>query len=147
MNGVIIKENLLNLEANTKESVIRKLAKELSVEGIVENSEEFVKAVISREEEITTGVGNGIAVPHGKSVEVKESTVIFAKLKHPVDWNSIDNKLVDMVFLLAISGSDKGDNHLEILAGLAGRLMDEEFVESIRKTNDINKIMEIIITK
>lgn len=144
MNAVIVEDNLLNLEATDKFAVIHKLADKLAQKGIVINPKDFVQAVFNRESEITTGVGNGIAVPHGKSENVTSSTVIFAKLREPVDWDSIDGKPVDMVFLLAIAGADQGDGHLQTLASLAGRLMDEQFVESIRNTNDATKIMELI---
>ena len=82
----IYKENIiLNLEASTKKEVIKKLAGLLLKNGFITNMEEFTSDVNEREEQMTTGIGNEIAIPHGKSNAVLESTVVFAKLNQKVE--------------------------------------------------------------
>lgn len=136
----------LNVEGNTKEEVIKNLSKELMTKGMLKNLDMYIEAVLDREKEITTGFGNGIAIPHGKSNAVKESCFIFAKLKNKVDWNSMDEKEVDMVFLLAIPCEEAGTTHLRLLSKIAVAIMEESFVEALRDENCIEKIDEIIGT-
>ncbi|MDW3030907.1 PTS sugar transporter subunit IIA, partial [Enterococcus faecium] len=81
---------------------------------------------------MTTGIGHNIAIPHGKSQAVIDSTVAVAKLKNEVDWGSLDNQPVNIVFLLAIKEADKGNEHLRVLAELSGKLMDDDFVKEIK---------------
>lgn len=139
------KENiLLDFEAATKKEAIETLGLQLKKNGMITDLETFIEAVLYRENETTTGVGNGIAVPHGKSSTVMESTVIFAKLDSPIDWNSIDGDPVDMIFLLAIADADKTDGHLQLLANLARKLMNEEFVYQLRNTSDKDELLKLI---
>ncbi|SFH55264.1 PTS sugar transporter subunit IIA [Pisciglobus halotolerans] len=136
----IKKENIiLNLEANNKQEVILELASRLEKNGYILNLEEFVHQVINREEQISTGIGKNIAIPHGKSSFVKESTICAAKLNKPIKWSSMDGEPVEIVFLLAIKGSDEGDKHLRILADLAEKLMDDLYVKKIKATNDFEQ--------
>jgi PTS system fructose-specific IIA component len=85
-------------------------------------------------------VGNGIAIPHGKSSAVKEAMVIYAKLAEPIDWD--DEDMVDMVFMLGVP-EDKGNNlHLEILAKLSRNLMDEEFINKLRESKSPKEVFD-----
>ena len=146
LGGKIYKENIvLNLEASTKKEVIGKLAGLLLKNGFVNNLEEFTADVNKREEQMTTGIGNEIAIPHGKSNAVLESTVVFAKLNRKIEWNSLDNEPVNIVFLLAIATKDKGDNHLRLLANIAGKLMDDDFVKSIKESTTKEEIESLLL--
>lgn len=144
LEGMDRKNILLEFMANDKKDAISRLAVQLQENNQLTDLESFIQAVLYREGETTTGVGNGIAVPHGKSSAVIESTVIFAKLTEPLDWDSIDGQPVDMIFMLAIADSDKTDGHLKLLANLASKLMDEEFVQQLRTTTDYDELLELI---
>ena len=142
----IYKENIvLDLEASTKKEVIKKLSKLLLKNGFINNLEEFISDVNERETHMTTGIGNELAIPHGKSNAVVESTVVFAKLNKKIEWNSLDDEPVNIVFLLAIATKDKGDNHLKILASISGRLMDDDFVEAIKKSTTKDEIEHLLL--
>lgn len=142
----IYKENIvLNLEASTKKEVIKKLSELLLNNGFIDNLEEFIADVNEREEHMTTGIGNELAIPHGKSNAVVESTVVFAKLSKKVEWHSLDGDPVNVVFLLAIATKDKGDNHLKILASISGKLMDDNFVEAIKKATTKEEIEKLLL--
>ncbi len=93
---------------------------------------------------MTTGIGKNIAIPHGKSLAVIESTVAVAKLKRSVEWGALDDQPVDLVFLLAIKDTDKGTNHLRILAELSGRLMDDEFVKRIKDSRNKKELVKAL---
>ncbi|WP_256200972.1 PTS sugar transporter subunit IIA [Thermoanaerobacter thermocopriae] len=96
----VLNENLieLNLVAKTKEEVIEKMTDMLYKEGIITSKEDYINEVLKREKLGTTGVGMSIAIPHGKSSSVKRTGVAIAKLHKPVEWNSLDNNPVKMVF-------------------------------------------------
>lgn len=141
----IHKENIiLDLDATTKFEAIKELSKLLFANGFITSIDEFDKDVEEREEHMTTGIGNNIAIPHGKSNSVIESTVAFAKTKEPIEWESLDAKPVNIIFLLAIANQDKTDEHLRVLATLSSKLMDNEFVKSIKKANTVDEVSAIL---
>ncbi|MDB0439385.1 PTS sugar transporter subunit IIA [Clostridioides difficile] len=141
----VLKEEqiVFNLEATTKEETIKKLSRIFVENGIVDNEEEYVKSVLDREEHATTGIGNGIAIPHGKSDAVKKSSIIFAKSKNKIEWDALDEKPVDSIFLLAISNIDKDSNHLVLLSKLATKLMDDDNVDALKLANSAQEVIKI----
>lgn len=142
----IKKENiLLDLEAATKQEVIEKMSEKLYENGFINEAETFQTAVFEREAHMTTGIGNNLAIPHGKSETVQESTVAFAKLKQPVEWGSLDQKPVKFVFLLAIKAADKGEEHLRVLAELSEKLMDDEFVAQLKEASTREAIVNALV--
>ncbi|MGO1043494.1 PTS sugar transporter subunit IIA [Clostridioides difficile] len=144
ISDVLKKEQIVfNLEATTKEETIKKLSRIFVENGIVDNEEEYVKSVLEREEHATTGIGNGIAIPHGKSDAVKKSSIIFAKSKNKIEWEALDEKPVDSIFLLAISNIDKDSNHLVLLSKLATKLMDDENVDALKLADSAQEVIKI----
>lgn len=144
----IYEENIvLNLKASTREEVIQKLAELLWNNGFIRNVHEFVNDVAERESQMTTGVGNGLAIPRGKSNSVLESTVVFAKVDQAIEWNSLDEEPVKLIFLLAIANEDEGNEHLRLLADISEKLMDEAFVESIREADSAKEIKALLAFK
>lgn len=141
----VLKEEqiVFNLEATTKEETIKKLSRIFVENGIVDNEEEYVKSVLEREEHATTGIGNGIAIPHGKSDAVKKSSIIFAKSKNKIEWEALDEKPVDSIFLLAISNIDKDSNHLVLLSKLATKLMDDDNVDALKLADSAQEVIKI----
>lgn len=133
-----------DLECETQEEAIRLLSQTYFDKGLIEDQETYIQAVMEREVHSTTGIGNGIAIPHGKSTTVVDSSIIIAKTKNDIEWNSLDEKPVNLIFLLAISDSDKGDGHLRLLSQLAVHLMDDELVEEMKATNSADKIIELL---
>ncbi len=131
-----------NLIASDRDTVIDQLADLYLENGVISNKAKYINAVNVREAEGTTGIGGGIAIPHGKSEVVKSSAVAIAKLANPVEWQALDDKPVEYVFLLAIP--DDGDNeHLQLLSELAGTLMDDDVREKLELANskeDLEKI-------
>ncbi|GAB5052995.1 PTS sugar transporter subunit IIA [Pediococcus ethanolidurans] len=131
-----------NLIASDRDAVIDQLADLYLKNGVITDKERYTEAVNERETEGTTGIGGGIAIPHGKSEVVKSSAVAIAKLAKPVEWQALDDKPVEYVFLLAIP--DDGDNeHLQLLSELAGTLMDDDVREKLELADskeDLEKI-------
>lgn len=143
---MLINKNLIsiNMDVRDKNEVIKELIALIKKEGKINSEEQFFNCVLHREKEFSTGVGNGIAIPHGKSETVKEAIVAFAKLNKKIDWNSIDSELVDLIFLLGVPEKNTENLHLRILAQLSRKLMDEDFVKVLREANTEQEIFEAL---
>lgn len=134
---------VIGLKAKTQTEAISQLAQVLEKNGNISDAEAFTKDVLKREGMTTTGIGNNIAIPHGKSSSVTHASLVFAKNDYPIEWNSLDGSKVNIIFLMAVSSGDAGNEHLRMLAKLSGRLMDDDFVAAIKEENDPKKILEI----
>ena len=144
--GNVLKKELMvfNLDSTTKEEAIRELSKLLLEHNVINNEDQYIQAVLDRENHSTTGVGNGIAIPHGKSSSVDKTSIVFAKSKQPIEWDSLDGKPVDIIFLLAIKGEDQGDTHLKILSEIAMKLMDDDVVQNLKQAVQPEAVIEIL---
>ena len=99
--------------------------------GKINDSEGYRKQVYAREEESTTGIGEGIAIPHGKCDAVSQPGLAAMVVKNGVDFDSLDGEPANLIFLIAAPNTE--DNvHLDMLSKLSVLLMDEEFTESLR---------------
>lgn len=143
---MIINENLviLNLEAKDKESAIIELSKLALKEGKITSIDVFTKSVFDREKTYTTGVGNGIAIPHGKSEAVKEAMIVFGKSCDGIEWESLDGKPVKIIFLLGVPDKNVSGIHLKILSQLSRKLMNDDFVEKLKKAKAKDQILEAL---
>ena len=116
----------LNLKASSKEEVIKKVVEKMNATGNITDKAEYERLVFEREKEGTTGVGEGIAIPHGKSDVVKAPTLVAAVIPDGVDYDSLDGKPVNLLFLIAAPNT-KDNIHLDVLSRLSTLLMDEDF--------------------
>lgn len=142
----IINEKLVDLaiEADSKMTAINVLAERINQEGRLHDYVGYVESVIERENLTTTGIGFGIAIPHGKSPYVKETTVAFGRLTDKVDWQSLDGENVGLVFLLAVPEECQGDQHLKIIAGLSRKLVHQEFRDTLQHAASDQEIVNIL---
>ena len=143
---MIVNKNLimLDLEANTKEEAIEKLAALAEKEGKVTSKNSYIESVLEREESCTTGIGNGIAIPHGKSDAVKEAIIVFGKAKSGIEWDSLDNSTVDMIFLLGVPEDNVDNLHLKVLSQLSRKLINEDFVDLLRRAETTDEIFSAL---
>lgn len=133
---------ILECEFKEKEEIIRYLADvALSTNRIIE-TEPYVQAVLHRESEFSTGVGYGVAIPHGKSSVVKHAFVLFCKVDD-VDWSSLDGTSVNMVFMIGVPEQDNTNEHLKILAMLSRKLMKEEFRSALMNSKTKEEVLSI----
>ncbi|TKT82641.1 PTS IIA-like nitrogen regulatory protein PtsN [Aquamicrobium sp. LC103] len=122
------------LKANSKKQLLQLLAeKAASATGLPER--EIFDTILQRERLGSTGVGNGIAIPHGKLSGIKRITGVFARLESPVDFEALDDQPVDLVFLL-LAPEGAGADHLKALSRIARVLRDNDTVSKIRGTKD-----------
>ena len=108
--------------------------------------DKYVEDVKAREAMSTTGIGDGVAIPHAKSAYVKFPTVIVGKSSKGIDWESLDDEPVNLVFLIAVPEGE-GNEHLKILQVLAVSLMDDEFKDEIIAAKDKETICEMLLAK
>lgn len=134
----------IDLEAKTQEEVIRKLSEKINEKQVLTNKDAYIGSVLERESQSTTGVGGGIAIPHGKSKGVLEAAIAVGKLKTPVEWKSLDDQPVSIVILFAIPEKDKRDMHLKLLSQISMKLMDDDVIEELKKETDKQKIVNIL---
>ena len=133
---------ILDCELQGKEEIIRYLANiALSTNRIVQ-TEPYIQAVLHREGEFSTGVGYGVAIPHGKSSVVNQAFVLFCKV-NDVDWNSLDGTSVNMVFMIGVPEQDNTNEHLKILALLSRKLMKEEFRLALSNSQTKEEVLSI----
>ncbi len=138
-----IESILLNAKPKTKKEAIE-MALEISANhGNIKDPEAFRKAVFAREREGTTGVGEGIAIPHGKGRCVEFPSLTALVIPNGVEFHSMDRSAVTLMFLIA--APDTKDNvHLSILAKLCEYLVDGEFTSALRATKTSEEFLAIV---
>ena len=130
------------VKASTKKQLLQLLSERAaSITGIPER--EIFDTVLQRERLGSTGVGNGIAIPHGKPSGVKNITGVFARLETPVDFEALDDEPVDLVFLL-LAPEGAGADHLKALSRIARVLRDGDTVSKVRGTRDASAIHALL---
>jgi fructose-specific phosphotransferase system IIA component len=134
------------LEGTDKESVITELVDLLDVNGLMSNRDAVLEAVMKREQTRSTGIGSGIAVPHGKCDAVKELVMSMGVARKPIDFASVDGKGVTIVVLL-VSPLDKTGPHIQALAKISQLMLDKQFKEAVEKAASAKKLYELISTR
>lgn len=142
---MLINEELiiLNLPAKSKEEAIKLLSQKAGEVGRVNDVKGYMDAVIAREEQYSTGVGFGVAIPHGKTDAVSEPFLMFATVE-PIDWQSLDGRDINMIFAIGVPEKDSSTLHLKILANLSRRLMKEDFRQALENANTPKEIIELL---
>lgn len=126
-----------------KDELLKNAVKLMCRSGIINNEKEYLNSVLEREKESTTGVGNGIAIPHGRCKAVDKAGLAAIVLNKPVEYEALDNKPVELLFLIA-APEDKGNVHLEILSKLAMMLMDQEFTFKLKNSRTAEEFIRVI---
>lgn len=126
-----------------KDELLKNAVKLMCRSGIINNEKEYLNSVLKREKESTTGVGNGIAIPHGRCKAVDKAGLAAIVLNKPVEYEALDNKPVELLFLIA-APEDKGNIHLEILSKLAMMLMDQEFTFKLKNSRTAEEFIRVI---
>ncbi|HEL1602142.1 TPA: PTS sugar transporter subunit IIA [Streptococcus suis] len=136
---------LLDLQATSKEAVIDEMIASLVEKGYVTDFEVFKTGIMNREAQTTTGLGDGIAMPHAKNAAVKEATVLFAKSNKGVDYASLDGQPTDLFFMIA-APEGANDTHLAALAELSKYLMKPGFADKLRSVSSPEEVISVFDT-
>ena len=131
---------ILDLKATSKEAVIDEMITNLVDKGVVTDFDTFKAGIMNREAQMTTGLGEGVAMPHSKNAAVKEATVLFAKSNTGVDYEALDGAPVDLFFMIA-APDGANDTHLAALADLSKYLLKDGFAAKLREVKSADDVI------
>lgn len=133
---------LASMRASSKRQLLQDLSERAAEKTGIAGRQIF-DTLLQRERLGSTGVGNGIAIPHGKLPGLKKITGLFARLEKPIDFEALDDEPVDIVFLL-LAPEGAGADHLKALARIARVMREPEQVEKLRETSDPDAIYSLL---
>ncbi len=141
----VLKENMifLNFEATNKEEAIEKFINSLEKTGTIKEPNALKDALLEREKLGTTGVGQGIAMPHARSSAIKDLTVAFFRSDKGIDFKAMDSEPVHLVFLL-LAPVTAGGPYLKLLAKISRLLRGDDFRKSLMEAKDVSTVLQII---
>ena len=132
-----------NLMASTKEEAIAELIEKLFKAQVIKDQKKLVKILLDRETLGSTGIGQGVAIPHGKSDGVKQLVAAFGISEKGVDFNSLDGEKV-FIFFLLVAPEDSAGPHLKALARISRLLKDKYFRDTLKAAKDEKTLLKII---
>lgn len=141
----LIDESLINvdLKPKVKDAVIEEMVDLLLKEGIISNKQEFVDVIKRRESIESTAIGDGIAIPHGRSPQVERLSVAFTRSKKGVDFSALDKKPVHLIFMIA-APQEARKEYLQAVAKIARLLKSNVMKERLLKADMPSKVMDIL---
>lgn len=134
----------LSLKATTKIGVIEELSELLFKHGDIRDKETFVKDVLFRETEGITGIGRNLAIPHGKSSAVLNTTIAIGISEHDIEWESLDGQPIRIVFLFAVRDQDASTVHLKLLQKVAILLANDNFIKKIQTVKTKQSLLDLL---
>lgn len=140
----ILNENciILNSELNDKDEIIEALVELATKSGNITNTSKVLTEVFARENLMSTGIGNNIAIPHTKSEDIKELTAAMVTLSKPVNFDSLDGKKVSIVFLI-LSNSEELGLHIKALSKISKILNNRSFFEEMLNVSKNAEVIEL----
>jgi len=134
------------LQGKDKQSVIVELVDLLNERGLLSNRDIVLKAVLAREKTRSTGIGSGVAVPHGKCNGVRELVMAFGLANEPIEFESIDGKPVKIIILLVSPANETGP-HIQALARISRLMLDGQFKQRLEEVTSAEELYELISEK
>lgn len=132
-----------DIDVDNKENAIRKICELLYEKNYISDIDGFYEDVIKREALGETGIGNGIAIPHGKSSCVNKNTIAIFKLHKEIEWETLDGKGVKIIILFAVQDDiESAKEHLKLLASVARKLGKEEIINSLLESENEEEIIK-----
>ncbi len=141
--GLLEEKTVLpDLDVKNKTEILNKLISSLSSKVTEKELEAIRKAVFEREEIMSTGVGKGLAIPHGKAPGIKDNYAAFALLKNPVHYDAIDGEPVSLVFLL-VGPQSNNSLHIKMLSRISRLMNNNEFRQRLKESTTAKDIIEL----
>ena len=134
------------LDSNDKDSAITEMVDMLVASNQIENRDAILEAILIREETRSTGIGSGIAIPHGKCNTVKELVMAIGIAKDGIEFDSIDQKPVSIIVLLA-SPLDRTGPHIQALARISRLMLDDKFKDQLQNASSAEDVYDLINNK
>ncbi|AGB42420.1 PTS system, fructose subfamily, IIA component [Halobacteroides halobius DSM 5150] len=141
----LLTKNLIKLDlvAENKEDALQEMINLLAKSEKITSKQDFYQTILAREEKSSTGVGNGVAIPHGQSEVVTEPALVFAKSKQGIAFESRDGQPAKIFFMIAVPKGGATD-HLKVLSNLSRKLMHQDFREDLLATETKEEVLEVI---
>ena len=134
---------ILDMKATNKTEVIEELTDILQKDGAISCRETFIQDVWQRESEGSTGFENHIAIPHGKSSAVVNTTLAIGRTRQDIPWETLDGSNVRCIILFAVRLEDQNTTHIHLLSQVAGALADDDIIEQLLVESSPQKIIEL----
>lgn len=134
------------LESKDKQSVISELVDLLNDNGLLLDRDVVLESVLMREQTRSTGIGSGIAIPHGKCKAVKELVMAIGVTGEAIDFESVDGKPVKIIILL-VSPANQTGPHIQALAQISRLMLDEHFKQGLEEATSANEVYELMNSK
>ena len=140
----LLKENLIipEFEGTSKEDVINELIDLFKGDERIDDLEKVRTAVLDREKIMSTGVGKGFAIPHGKTNAINEIIAAFGKTKNPIDYQALDNQPVNLIFLL-VGKDNLISTHIKLLSRISRMMNNDDFRNKLLEAKDQKEILSI----
>lgn len=132
-----------SLAATTKQEAIEEMVAKLDQAGLLIDKTAYLQAVLHREAEYSTGIGMGVAIPHGKSSGVATPGLVFARSQAGVDFDAMDDLPTFLFFLIAVP-EESADTHLKVLSSLSRKLMHQDVRDALMKADSYDAIIQIL---
>lgn len=144
----VMRESCIDLElkGTTRDEIIREIAELFDRSGVLSSKEEFIRDVYQREAEGPTGIGDGVAIPHGKSDAVLTTSMAVGRTRQAVEWPSMDDRPVSVFVMFAVNSADKS-RLVSLLSQVAVALCDETVVKQLFSTNSAAEIIQLFNKK
>ena len=133
---------LLNVEPGEKDSLLENILKTLDSKDLIKDYEQALTDVIEREKVMSTGIGNGVAIPHAYTDGVENLVAGFIRTREGVDFASLDGKEVDLFFII-LGPKASRRNHIKVLAKISRLLNHEDFRESLRSAQSADDVLKV----
>ena len=134
----------LNMKAADKKEAITYLAGKLKDAGYIADVEEYVEDIYFRESQGQTGIGNYVAIPHGKSSSVTQVGIAIGKMDQEIEWETLDGKGVKLIFLFAVGkDNENAMTHLKLLAEVARKLGNDEAIEALLAAKTVEDLKSV----
>ena len=142
----VVHKNLLVVpsKSKSKSEVIHELGNLLVSKGYVNDAKEFIKDVYLRETEGVTGIGQGVAIPHGKSLSVKNTTITVAVLEDEIEWETLDEQPVKVVIMFAVKNIDATTTHVLLLQQVAQLLAHDDFLNKLGEVETVDNLYQLL---
>lgn len=134
----------INLAAKTKTEAIAELVDLLAANGEVQEPKKVLDSVLDREATRTTGIGNGLAIPHGKCPGLTNLVMAIGRAAHPIDFQAIDNRPVNLIWLLG-SPPDKTGQHIHALARISRLMTIDKFRQAVASAKTAQELYDLIV--
>jgi len=133
----------LYLQVDDKKGAIEVLSELLFKDGSIRSKEEFINDVYLREAQGMTGIGDFIAIPHGKSDSVVKTCIAVGRVDKGIPWETIDDKPVKLIILFAVDNKTKNNQHVKLMAKVAGALASKKVCEALLEAEEAKDVLSI----